>query len=89
MALLSVCRFKSQPYLAPSISISIGGQIAGLSLLEILFVKKIPLQDLLNAVISTNESTQFITSHVIYTYEFQLKTTFCTLHIAQRTCSQS
>ena len=33
----------------------------------------------LNAVISTNESTQFITVHVIYnpayTYKFQLKTT--------------
>ena len=41
------------------------------------------LQDLLsslNAVISTNESTQIITGHVIYnpayTYKFQLKTTF-------------
>ena len=33
----------------------------------------------LNAVISTNESTQIITGHVIYkpayTYKFQLKTT--------------
>ena len=33
----------------------------------------------LNAVISTNESTQFITGHVMYnpayTYKFQLKTT--------------
>ena len=33
----------------------------------------------LNAVISTNESTEFITGHVIYnpdyTYKFQLKTT--------------
>ena len=45
-------------------------------------VEKNPLQDLLsslNAVISTNESTQFITGHVIYnpayTYKFQLKTT--------------
>ena len=44
--------------------------------------KKNPLQDLfssLNAVISTNESTQYITGHVIYnlayTYKFQLKTT--------------
>ena len=44
--------------------------------------KKNPLQDLLcsvNAVISTNESTEFITGHVIYnlayTYKFQLKTT--------------
>ena len=41
-----------------------------------------PLQDLLstlNAVISTNESNEFITGHVIYnpayTYKFQLKTT--------------
>ena len=40
------------------------------------------LQDLLsnlNAIISTNESTEFITDHVIYnqayTYKFQLKTT--------------
>ena len=40
------------------------------------------MQDLLsslNAVISTNKSTQFITGHVIYnpayTYKFQLKTT--------------
>ena len=45
--------------------------------------KKDPLQDLLsslNAVISTNESTQFITVHVIYnpayTCKFQLKTTY-------------
>ena len=43
---------------------------------------KNPLQDLLsslNVVISTNESTQFITGHVIYnladTYKFQVKTT--------------
>ena len=53
-----------------------------LSLVENLFLKKNPLQDLLsslNAVISTNESTRFITGHVIYnpayTYKFQLKTT--------------
>ena len=53
-----------------------------LSLVENLF-KKNPLQDLLsslNAVISTNESTQIITGHVIYnpayTYKFQLKTTY-------------
>ena len=52
-----------------------------LLLVENLF-KKNPLQDFLsslNAVISTNESTQFITGHVIYnpayTYKFQLKTT--------------
>ena len=45
-------------------------------------LKKNPLQDLLsslNAVISTNESGQIITGHVIYnpayTYKFQLKTT--------------
>ena len=45
-------------------------------------VQKNPLQDLLtslSAVISTNESTEFITGHVIYnaayTYKFQLKTT--------------
>ena len=51
--------------------------------MEILFVKKNPLQNLLsslNAVISTNESTRIITGHVIYnlayTYKFQLKTTF-------------
>ena len=49
--------------------------------MENLFWKN-PLQDLLsslNAVISTNESTEFITGHVIYnpayTYKFQLKTT--------------
>ena len=52
-----------------------------LLLVENLF-KKNPLQDLLSsldAVISTNESTEFITGHVIYnlayTYKFQLKTT--------------
>ena len=46
------------------------------------YFKKNPLQDLLsslNAVISTDESTQIITGHVIYnlayTYKFQLKTT--------------
>ena len=49
--------------------------------MENLFLKN-PLQDLLsslNAVISTNESSQIITGHVIYnpayTYKFQLKTT--------------
>ena len=47
-----------------------------------LFFKKNPLQDLLfslNAVISTNESNEFITGHLTYnpayTYKFQLKTT--------------
>ena len=52
-----------------------------LSLVENLF-KKNPLQDLLSSlnavVISTNESTQIMTGHVIYnpayTYKFQLKT---------------
>ena len=51
-------------------------------MVEKLFLKN-PLQDLLsslNDVISTNESTEFITGHVIYnpayTYKFQLKTTF-------------
>ena len=37
--------------------------------MENLFIKKYPLQDLLsnmNAVISANESTEFITGHVIY-----------------------
>ena len=50
-----------------------------------IYFKKNPLQDLLsslNAVISTNESTEFITGHVIYnpayTYKFQLKTTIMT-----------
>ena len=45
--------------------------------------KKNPLQNLLsslNAVISTNESTEFITGHVIYnpayTYKYQLKITY-------------
>ena len=49
---------------------------------NLFFIKKNPLQDLLsslNAVISTNESTRFITGHVIYnpayTYKFHLKTT--------------
>ena len=53
-----------------------------LLLVENLFFQKNPLQDLLsslNPVISTNESTQFITGPVIYnpayTYKFQLKTT--------------
>ena len=54
--------------------------------MEILFVKKNPLQDLLsslNAIISTNESSEFIAGHVIYkpnyTYKNQLKTTFVTV----------
>ena len=51
------------------------------ALVESLFIKKNPFQDFLsrsNAVISTNDSTRFITGHVIYnlayTYKFQLKT---------------
>jgi hypothetical protein len=47
-----------------------------------IYLKKNPLQDFLsslNAVISTNESAEFITGHVIYnlayTYKFILKTT--------------
>ena len=46
------------------------------------FKKRNPLQDFLssvNAIISANESTEFIKGHVIYnpayTYKFQLKTT--------------
>jgi hypothetical protein len=53
-----------------------------LSLVENVFFFKNPLQGLLSsliAVISTNESTQFITGNVIYnpayTYKIQLKTT--------------
>ena len=45
-------------------------------------LQKTPLQDflsILNAVISTNESPEFTTGHVIYnpayTYKLQLKTT--------------
>ena len=44
-------------------------KIRVLSLVEILFFQKNPLQDLissLNAVISTNESTRFITGHMVY-----------------------
>ena len=44
-------------------------KIQDLSLVEIFFVKKNPLQDLLsslNDVISTNESTRIITGHVTY-----------------------
>ena len=50
------------------------------------FILKNPLQDLLstlNVVFLTNESTQFITDHVIYNpayiYKFQLKTTLIIL----------
>ena len=44
-------------------------KIWALSLVENLFFPKNPLQDLLsclNAVISTNESTRFITGHMVY-----------------------
>ena len=44
-------------------------KIQGLSLVEIVFVKKKPLQDLLsslNAVISTNERHWIITGHVTF-----------------------
>ena len=54
-----------------------------LSLVENLFLQKNPFQDFLsslNAVISTNESTEFITGYLIYnlayTYKFQLKITY-------------
>ena len=43
--------------------------IQGLSLVEILFVKKNPLQDLISSlivVISTNESHWIITGHVTF-----------------------
>ena len=58
-------------------------KIQGLSLVQILFVKKKnPLQDLLssmNAAISTNEKVWILTSHVIfklrYNQIYQLKTT--------------
>ena len=47
--------------------------------------KKLPLFSSLNAVISTNESIEFITGHVIYkqvyTYKFQLKTTKLSLKL--------
>ena len=53
-----------------------------IALVENLFLQKNPLQYFISsliAVISTNESTEFITGHVIYnpvyTYKFQLKNT--------------
>ena len=59
-----------------------------ISLGKILFLQKNPLQDFpssLNVVISTNESIEFITGHVIYkqvyTYKFQLKTTKLSLKL--------
>jgi hypothetical protein len=55
-----------------------------------IYLKKNPLQDFLsslNAVISTNESTEFVTSHVIYnlayTYKIQLKTTKRALFVGE------
>jgi hypothetical protein len=57
---------------------------------KIYFYKKNPLQDFLstlNAAISNNESTEFITGHVIYnpayTYKFQLKTILVSSVLAQ------
>ena len=68
---VGICKYKLG-YKSPVI-------IQVISLVEKL-LKKNPLQDLLfslNAVISTNESTRFITVHVLdlYTYKFRLKTT--------------
>ena len=55
-------------------------------------LKKNPLQDFLSsliAVISTNESTGFITGHVnynpAYTYKFQMKTTLKLTYHVQHT----
>ena len=48
-------------------------KIQGLSLVEILFVKKNPLQDLLsslNVVISTNERHWIITGHVTFKLQY-------------------
>ena len=47
-----------------------------LSLVENLFFQNNPLQDLLsslNAVISTNESTWFVTGHIIYNLAYTYK----------------
>ena len=57
-----------------------------LSLVENLFLRKNPLQDLLfslNAVISTNESTRFITGHMVYNlaYTWILQTTTTNGHL--------
>ena len=56
-----------------------------LSLVENLFKKKILSLSSLNAVISTNESTRILTSHVIYNpaypYKFQLKTTYVQVEV--------
>ena len=61
-------------------------KIQVLSLVENLSLKENPLQDFLsslNAIISTNESTESITGHVTYnpayTYKIQLKTTIVIL----------
>ena len=62
---LSSVRFKYKPgYRSCDLL-----KIRVLSLVENLFFQKNPLQDLLsslNAVISTNESTRFITGHMVY-----------------------
>ena len=60
-----ICEIKVKPAYKSCDPLS----IRALSLLENLFVKKNPLQDFLsrlNAVISTNERTGSITSHVIF-----------------------
>ena len=61
--------------------------------MENLFLQQNPLQDFLsnlNAVISTNESTEFVTGHVIYnpayTYKFQLKTTQVSNFLIKNLC---
>ena len=54
-------------------------------MVENLFFQKDPLQDLLsslNAVISTNESTQIC--NPAYTYKFQLKTTHMIMGFARK-----
>ena len=77
---VGICKYK------PGYTLRYLLKIQVLSLVEILFVNENPLQDFLsslNAIISTNESTEFIAGHVIYkpahTYKNQLKTTFVTV----------
>ena len=64
-----------------------------LSLVESLFKKILYKIYCLNAVISTNESTQIITGHVIYnpayTYKFQLKTTQVSNFLIKNLCLSS
>ena len=60
-----------------------------LSLVENLFFQKNPLQDLLsslNAVISTNESTQFITGHMVYNLA-NMTTTFIMITKIKKTAT--